>query len=187
MMPDTAGRPKRARIVLSGVLALAGVVVTGCGGEARDAGQPPGAGPRPQAARSGRVTVVYEARTEDRQAVALIRKSLVLERSAEWVNRSLTLPHDMVVKVTAEVPPGVTDAVTQPDGRTIFIPPSFLTAVEKALADVVKTVERPAAFPASEYDTDDLTVLATEFVFGHEMGPATPAPPGQPRPRRGRG
>lgn len=175
MMPNTAGRPKRARIVLSGVLALAGVVVTGCGGEARDAGQQPGAGPRPQAARSGRVTVVYEARTvkaEDRQAVALIRKSRVLERSAAWVNRALTLPHDMVVKVTAEVPPGVTDAVTQPDGRTIFIPPSFLTAIEKALADVVKTVERPAAFPASEYNTDDLTVLATEFVFGHEMGHA---------------
>ncbi|MFG2416193.1 DUF4344 domain-containing metallopeptidase [Streptomyces goshikiensis] len=174
-MPNTAGRPKRARIVLSGVLVLAGVVVTGCGGEVRDAGQGPGAGPRPQTARSGRVTVVYEAQTvkpQDRQAVALIRKSRVLERTADWVNRTLTLPHDMVVKVTADVPPGVTDAVTQPDGRTIFIPPSFLTAIEKALADVVKTVERPAPLPASEYNTDDLTVLSTEFVFGHEMGHA---------------
>ncbi|KOU31234.1 hypothetical protein ADK51_08390 [Streptomyces sp. WM6368] len=156
-------------------MVLTGVVVTACGGEARDTGQGPGAGPRPQAPRSGRVTVVYEAQTvepEDRQAVALIRKSRVLERTADWVNRTLALPHDMVVKVTAAVPPGVTDAVTQPDGRTIFVPPSFLTAIEQSLADVVKTVERPAPIPASEYNTDDLTVLSTEFIFGHEMGHA---------------
>ncbi|WP_234319479.1 DUF4344 domain-containing metallopeptidase [Streptomyces sp. NRRL S-237] len=176
-MPNTATARcrKKTRVVLSGVLVLAGTVMTGCDGAAHDTGQGPGAGPRPQAARSGRVTVVYETGTvapEDREAVALIRNSRVLERTADWVNRSLTLPHDMVVKVTAAVPPGVTDAVTQPDGRTIFIPPSFLTEIEKALADVVKTVERPAPFPASEYNTDDLTVLSTEFIFGHEMGHA---------------
>ncbi|MFE5810721.1 DUF4344 domain-containing metallopeptidase [Streptomyces sp. NPDC056491] len=174
-MPNTADCSKRARLVLSGVLVLAGVVMTGCSGEARDAGQGPGAGPHPRATPSGRVTVVYETRTvkpEDRPAVALIRNSRVLERSADWVNRALTLPHDLVVKVTSDVPPGVTDAVTQPDGRTIFIPPPFLTEIEKALADVVKTVERPAPFPASDYNTDDLTVLSTEFIFGHEMGHA---------------
>ncbi|MEV7561747.1 DUF4344 domain-containing metallopeptidase [Streptomyces sp. NPDC089795] len=176
-MPNTAtaGSRKKARVVLSGMLILAGAVMTGCGGEAHDTGPGPGSGPRPQAARSGRVTVVYETGTvgpADREAVALIRNSRVLERSADWVNRSLTLPHDMVVKVTADVPPGVTDAVTQADGRTIYIPPSFLTEIEKALADVVKTVERPAPFPASEYNTDDLTVLSTEFIFGHEMGHA---------------
>ncbi|PWK64857.1 putative metallopeptidase DUF4344 [Streptomyces sp. CG 926] len=176
-MPNTAtaGSSKTARVVLSGMLALAGAVVTGCGGETHNTGQGPGTGPRPQAARSSKVTVVYETGTvepEDREAVTLIRDSRVLERSADWVNRSLTLPHDMVVKVTADVPPGVTDAVTQADGRTIYIPPSFLTEIEKALADVVKTVERPAPFPASEYNTDDLTVLSTEFIFGHEMGHA---------------
>ncbi|MFE9927994.1 DUF4344 domain-containing metallopeptidase [Streptomyces sp. NPDC005533] len=175
-MPNTAGRPKRARIVLAGVPVLAvAALVTGCGGEVRDAGRGPGAVPLPQATRSGRVTVVYEARTakpEDREAVALIRNSRVLGKSADWVNRTLTLPHDMTVKVTADVPPGVTDAVTQPDGRTIYIPPAFLTQIEKTLADVVKTVQRPAPFPASEYNTDDLTVLSTEFVFGHEMGHA---------------
>ncbi|WP_199813651.1 DUF4344 domain-containing metallopeptidase [Streptomyces sp. NRRL F-2747] len=174
-MPNTAGCSKGAHIALSGVLVLAGVVLTGCGSDARDAGQGPGAGPRPQATRSGRVTVVYETRTvkpEDREAVALIRKSRVLERSADWVNRTLALPHDLTVKVTADVPPGVTDAVTQPDGRTIFIPPSFLTEIEKTQADVVKTVKRPAPFPESEYNTDDLTVLSTEFIFGHEMGHA---------------
>lgn len=176
-MPSTAtaGSRKKAGVVLSGMLVLAAAVVTGCGGEAYDTGQGPGTGPRPQATRSGKVSVVYETGTvepEDREAVALIRNSRVLERSADWVNRSLTLPHDMVVKVTADVPPGVTDAVTQADGRTIYIPPSFLTEIEKALADVVRTVERPAPFPASEYNTDDLTVLSTEFIFGHEMGHA---------------
>lgn len=174
-MPNTAGCSKRARVAVSGVLVLAGALVSGCGGGAGDGGQGPGSGPVPRAARSGRVTVVYETRTvapQDRQAVALIRNSRVLERTAGWVNGALTLPHDMVVKVTADVPRGVTDAVTQPDGRTIFIPPSFLTEIEKALADVVKTVERPAPFPASEYNTDDLTVLSTEFIFGHEMGHA---------------
>ncbi|WP_078913757.1 MULTISPECIES: DUF4344 domain-containing metallopeptidase [unclassified Streptomyces] len=174
-MPNTAGSRKKARVVLSGVLVLTTAVVTGCGGETHNTGQGPGTGPRPQAARSGRVTVVYETGTvepEDRETVALIRNSRVLERSADWVNRSLTLPHDMAVKVTADVPPGVTDPVTQADGRTIYVPPAFLTEIEKALADVVKTVERPAPFPASEYNTDDLTVLSTEFIFGHEMGHA---------------
>ncbi|MBZ9593610.1 DUF4344 domain-containing metallopeptidase [Streptomyces erythrochromogenes] len=174
-MPNTTGCSKRTRAVLSGVLVLACVAATGCGGTARDTGQGAAAGPRPQAARSGRVTVVYEDRTvqpQDRQVVALIRDSRVLERSADWVSRSLALPHDLVVRVTADVPPGVTDAVTQPDGRTIYIPPAFLAQIEKALADVVKTVERPAPFPASQYNTDDLTVLSTEFIFGHEMGHA---------------
>ncbi|MFF4010859.1 DUF4344 domain-containing metallopeptidase [Streptomyces sp. NPDC001717] len=174
-MPHTARQSHRVRSALAGVLVLAGVTVTGCGSAHRDAGQAAGAGPRPQAARSGKVTVVYEDRTvppADRQVVALIRDSRVLERTADWVNRTLTLPYDMVVKVTAEVPPGVTDAVTQPDGRTIYIPPSFLAQIEDSFADVVKTVKRPAPFPASEYNTDDLTVLATEFIFGHEMGHA---------------
>ncbi|WP_240804224.1 DUF4344 domain-containing metallopeptidase [Streptomyces sp. A0592] len=175
-MPNTAGCSRRTRVVvLSGVLALAGVVVAGCGGGARGGGQVPGAGPHPQAARSGRVSVVYETATvapQDRQVVALIRKSGVLERSADWVSRTLTLPHDLVVKVTADVPRGVTDAVTQPDGRTIFVPPPFLAEIEKSFADVVKSVERPAALAASQYNTDVLTVLSTEFIFGHEMGHA---------------
>ncbi|MGT2532286.1 DUF4344 domain-containing metallopeptidase [Streptomyces nojiriensis] len=173
-MPYTASQSHRARSTLAGVLVLVGVTVSGCGAE-DDAGRAPGAGPRPQAARSGKVTIVYEERTvppEDRQVVTLIRDSRVLERTADWVNRTLTLPYDMVVKVTAEVPPGVTDAVTQPDGRTIYIPPSFLAQIEDSFADVVKTVKRPAPFPASQYNTDDLTVLATEFIFGHEMGHA---------------
>lgn len=174
-MPNTAGHPRRVRGALWGLLLLAGVAVTGCGAEAAGGGRGPAAGPSPRATHSGRVTVVYEDQTlkpGDRQVVGLIRDSRVLERTADWVNGSLTLPHDMAVKVTAKVPPGVTDAVTQPDGRTIYIPPSFLAEIRGAFAGIVKTVKRPSVYPASAYNTDDLTVLATEFVFGHEMGHA---------------
>ncbi|MFJ8160241.1 DUF4344 domain-containing metallopeptidase [Streptomyces sp. NPDC096136] len=174
-MPNTAGHPRRARRALVGLLLLAAVAAGGCGVGAGGAGRVPAAGPSPRATHSGRVTVVYEDGTfkpEDRQVVALVRDSRVLERTADWVNRSLTLPYDMVVKVTAKVPPGVTDAVTQPDGRTIYVPPSFLAEIKGAFAEIVKTVERPSVFPASAYNTEDLTVLATEFVFGHEMGHA---------------
>ncbi|MCM9077256.1 DUF4344 domain-containing metallopeptidase [Streptomyces spororaveus] len=174
-MANSAGCSSRARGVLAGVLVLAAVAVSGCGAGAGDAGQGPGAAVRARAARSGRVSVVYEdkaLRPKERQVVALIRNSGVLERAAGWVGGALVLPHDLVVKVTAEVPPGVTDAVTQPDGRTIFIPPAFLVEVEDALADVVKGVDRPAPFPASQYNTGDLTVLSTEFIFGHELGHA---------------
>ncbi|MFJ3875947.1 DUF4344 domain-containing metallopeptidase [Streptomyces sp. NPDC090077] len=168
-MPNTAGHWCGARRALVGVLLLAGVVVAGCG-TGPGAARGPGA-----AARSGRVTVVYEDRTfgpREREAVALVRSSRVLERTADWVNRALVLPHDLVVKVTAAVPPGVTDAVTQPDGRTVFLPPSFLAEIQEASARIVKTVPRPSPFPASAYDTGGLTTAATEFVLGHEMGHA---------------
>ncbi|WP_240805545.1 DUF4344 domain-containing metallopeptidase [Streptomyces sp. A1547] len=124
---------------------------------------------------AGKVKVVYEdeaVKPENRQAVEVIRKSRVLERTADWVNASVALPHDMVVKVTDKVPPGVTDAVTQPDGRTIFVPPAFLTQVEGVVGDVVKTVKRPALFPEDKFNKADLTALATQFVLGHEMGHA---------------
>ncbi|KOV10714.1 hypothetical protein ADK91_10830, partial [Streptomyces sp. XY511] len=61
---------------------------------------------------------------------------------------------------------------TQPDGQTIFIPPSFLTEIEESLDEVVKTVKRPALFPEDKYNARDLTVLSTQFIFGHEMGHA---------------
>ncbi|MFD8637827.1 hypothetical protein ACFV17_37700, partial [Streptomyces sp. NPDC059656] len=73
-MPYTASQSHRARSTLAGVLVLVGLTVSGCGAE-DDAGQAPGAGPRPQAARSGKVTIVYEERAvppEDRQVVTLI-------------------------------------------------------------------------------------------------------------------
>ncbi|MEU0371303.1 DUF4344 domain-containing metallopeptidase [Streptomyces sp. NPDC006283] len=148
---------------LTGALLLAGLAVASCGGVGSEADA------------NGKVTVVYEEDTvepKDRQAVEVIRKSRVLEQLAGWVNESVALPNDLVVRVTDKVPPGVTDAVTQPDGRTIFVPPAFLTQIEETLGKVVKTVERPAPFPEASYNTADLTALSTQFIFGHEMGHA---------------
>ncbi|MET9959825.1 DUF4344 domain-containing metallopeptidase [Streptomyces sp. NPDC006326] len=153
------------RTALAGAVLVACFAVTSCGGDAE----------ADKADAQGRVTVVYEdgaIPAKDRHAVAVVRESRVLEQSADWVNTSVALPHDLVVKVTEKVPPGVTDAVTQPDGRTIFVPPSFLTRIEGVLRDVVKTVKRPALFPADKFNVDDLTALSTQFIFGHEMGHA---------------
>ncbi|MEV6735009.1 DUF4344 domain-containing metallopeptidase [Streptomyces sp. NPDC051364] len=144
-------------------LLIAGSALVSCGGDGNAAGP------------SGEVTVVYEDNTskpKDRHAVEVIRKSGVLEQAADWVNESVALPHDLVVKVTDNVPPGVTDAVAQPDGRTIFVPPAFLTQIEEAFGDVVKTVKRPALFPEARFNADDLTSLSTQFIFGHELGHA---------------
>ncbi|MFD4141648.1 MULTISPECIES: DUF4344 domain-containing metallopeptidase [unclassified Streptomyces] len=153
----------RSRTAFVGALLVAGLAAVSCGGDGNTAGA------------SGKVTVVYEDNTvkpKDRHAVTVIRKSGVLEQVADWVNKSVALPHDMVVKVTGKVPPGVTDAVTQPDGRTIFVPPAFLAQIEGVLSDVVKTVKRPAVLPEARFNADDLTALSTQFIFGHEMGHA---------------
>jgi hypothetical protein len=151
------------RTAFAGALLVACFAVASCGGDGN------------KADANGKVTVVYQdnaIKPEDRQAVAVIRKSHVLEQVADWVNKSLALPHDLVVKVTDKVPPGVTDAVTQPDGRTIFVPPPFLTQIEGVLSNVVKTVKRPALFPKARFNADDLTALSTQFILGHEMGHA---------------
>ncbi|MFG3475814.1 DUF4344 domain-containing metallopeptidase [Streptomyces sp. NPDC047980] len=162
-MPSGGGRPAVSRAALAGALLAVGLAVAACGGDGDTAGA------------NGKVTVVYEDDTikpEDRRTVAVIRKSGVLEQAAGWVGESIALPHDMVVKVTARVPPGVTDAVTQPDGRTIFVPPAFLTGIEGVLGKVVRTVDRPALVPRTEWNGDDLTALSTQFVLGHELGHA---------------
>ncbi|MGW4390880.1 DUF4344 domain-containing metallopeptidase [Streptomyces sp. NPDC004685] len=162
-MLSNSGHSATLRAAFAGALLVAGYAVVSCD----DAGG--------TTAANGQVTVVYEddaIKPENRQAAAVIRKSRVLEQLADWVNETVALPHDMDVKVTDKVPPGVTDAVTQPDGRTIYVPPAFLTQVEGALKDVVKAVRRPALFPSAQYNVDDLTALSTQFIFGHEMGHA---------------
>ncbi|MFJ6945001.1 DUF4344 domain-containing metallopeptidase [Streptomyces wuyuanensis] len=151
-----------SRTVVAGALLVAGFAVASCGDGAES---DPG----------GRVTIVYEDGTikpKDRHAVAVVRESRVLEEVADWVSESLALPHDLVVKVTDRVPPGVTDAVTQSDGRTVYVPPAFLTRIEGVLGKVVKTVERPAVIPGNEWNADELTAQSTQFIFGHEMGHA---------------
>ncbi|MFD3437027.1 DUF4344 domain-containing metallopeptidase [Streptomyces sp. NPDC058685] len=163
MVLSSGGYSAKLKAACVAALLVAGFAAVSCGGDGNAAGA------------GGKVTVVYEDATikpKDRRAVAVVRKSAVLEQVAGWVNTSVALPHDMVVKVTDKVPPGVTDAVTQPDGRTIFVPPPFLTLIEGVLSKVVKTVERPALFPRARFNADDLTALSTQFIFGHEMGHA---------------
>src|SRR5262249_61042866 len=80
--------------------------------------------------RANRVEIVYhddEIKQENRQAVAVIRKSRVFEQVADWMNKSVALPHALVGNVTDKLPPGVEDPVTEPDGRTIYRPASFVT------------------------------------------------------------
>ncbi|MFF3653130.1 DUF4344 domain-containing metallopeptidase [Streptomyces sp. NPDC002181] len=160
---SSGGYSTLVRTAMAGALLVIGFALVSCGGD--DEGDEP----------TGKVTVVYEdaeIAPKNRRVVEVIRKSRVLEQAADWVNTSLALPHDLAVKVTDKVPPGVEDAVTQPDGRTIYVPPEFLTKVEGVATDVAKTVERPAVFPQDEYNADDLTALSTQFIFGHELGHA---------------
>lgn len=125
--------------------------------------------------RANNVEIVYhdnEIKPENQQAVAVIRMSRVFEQVADWMNKSVALPHALVVNVTDKLPPGVEDPVTQPDGRTIYVPASFLTEIERTSGDVVNTVTRPAVFPDEKYNAADLNALTNQFIFGHEMGHA---------------
>ncbi|WP_406511421.1 DUF4344 domain-containing metallopeptidase [Streptomyces sp. NBC_00161] len=161
-MPISGRQVAAGRTAAVAALVVAGFALAACGAEGKDDA-------------GGKATVVYEdeaIKPENRKAVEVVRKSRVLEQAADWVNTSVALPHDLVVKVTDKVPPGVTDAVTQPDGRTIFVPPAFLAQVEGFVGDVVKTVKRPALFPEDKFNEADLTALTTQFIFGHEMGHA---------------
>ncbi|MFE5539896.1 DUF4344 domain-containing metallopeptidase [Streptomyces sp. NPDC056492] len=159
---SSGGYSTLVRTAMAGALLFVGFALVSCGGDDEDEAK-------------GKVTVVYEDAAiapKNRRVVEVVRKSRVLEQAADWVNASLALPHDLAVKVTDKVPPGVEDAVTQPDGRTIYVPPEFLTKVEGVATDVAKTVERPAVFPQDQYNADDLTALSTQFIFGHELGHA---------------
>ncbi|MFE2877607.1 DUF4344 domain-containing metallopeptidase [Streptomyces roseus] len=159
---SNGGYSTLVRTAMAGAFLLVGFALVSCGGDAEDEAK-------------GKVRVVYHddaIAPENRRAAEVVRKSRVLEQAADWVNTSLALPHDMVVEVTDKVPPGVEDAVTQPDGRTIYVPPEFLTELQGVATDVARTVERPALFPQDRYNADDLTALSTQFIFGHELGHA---------------
>jgi Putative metallopeptidase len=157
-------RPARRGTALAVALLVAGATVTACEGDGNEAAE-----------TNGEVRIVYRddaIKPENRAAADVIRRSHVLEQFAAWVNTSVALPRDLVVNVTDKVPPGVTDAVTQPYGQTIFIPPAFLTQIHEVSSDIVNTVKRPAIFPANKFNADDLAALSTQFIFGHEMGHA---------------
>src|SRR5262245_9690651 len=146
------------------LLLVAGVAVAACEGDDSAASE-----------ANGKVHIVYNddaIKPANRAATDVIRKSGVLEEFADWVNTSVALPRDLTVKVTDKVPPGVTDAVTQPYGGTIFMTSAFLTQLHELSSDIVETVDRPAIFPADKFNADDLAALSTQFIFGHEMGHA---------------
>jgi Putative metallopeptidase len=128
-----------------------------------------------QTAAAGQVKIIYEddaIKPKNREVVEQLRNSGVLERTAEWTNEVVALPHDLEVRVTDEVPEGVTDQVTQPDGRTIFVPGEWLTDTHELNKKIVKEVNRPAVFPKEKFNADDLNVLTNQYIFGHEMGHA---------------
>jgi hypothetical protein len=128
-----------------------------------------------QTAAAGQVKIIYEddaINPKNRDVVEQLRKSGVLERTAEWTNEVVALPHDLEVRVTDDVPEGVTDQVTQPDGRTIFIPGAWLTDTHELHKKIVEDVNRPAVFPKEKFNADDLNVLTNQYIFGHEMGHA---------------
>src|SRR5918993_312669 len=84
----------------------------------------------------------------------------------------VALPHDMEVRVTDDVPEGVMDQSTQPDGRTIWIPASFLTETHKVLTKFVEEVEseggRPAVFPEQKFTADGFASFYTVNEEGKE-------------------
>ena len=162
--PAVMARPALHRTVLAVALLAGGVALAACEGDDNKAAE-----------ANGKVHIVYRddaIKPKNQAAAEVIRRSRVLEQLAGWVNGSVALPRDLVVKVTDKVPPGVTDAVTQPYGQTIFMTAAFLTQVHEVNEDIVKTVKRPAIFPAGKFNADDLTALSTQFIFGHEMGHA---------------
>ncbi len=160
----------RGLLVAASVLLL----VSGCGGGGQEEEEGKGT------SAAGQVKILYEddaIKPENRDAVEQIRGSGVLEQLADWINERVALSHDMEVKVTDDVPEGVTDQSTEPDGRTIFVPGAWLTETHGIVAEMVEDLNReeggpPAVFPEEKFNADDLNVLTNQYIFGHEMGHA---------------
>jgi Putative metallopeptidase len=149
------------------------VLLSGCGGGTSQ--EEEGEETTAETATTGQVEVIYEddaIKPENQDAVEQLRQSGALERLADWINERVALSHDMEVRVTDDVPEGVTDQSTQADGRTIFIPGSWLTETHGIVAEMVEDINRPAVFPEEKFNADDLNVLANQYIFGHEMGHA---------------
>jgi hypothetical protein len=175
------------RITMLSTAALVLLLMSACGGDSQEQqgeGTAMGGGNSQEQQGEGtaiahQVKILYEddaIKPENRDAVEFIRKSGMLERIAAWTNKVVALPYGIEVKVTDDVPEGVTDSTTQPDGRTIYLPASFLTETHDVLTKYVKDVNReggpPAVFPEEKFNADDLNVLANQYIFGHEMGHA---------------
>jgi hypothetical protein len=83
-----------------------------------------------EAGRNGRVQIVYDhagIKPENRDAVKLVKDSGAFERFADRTNNVVALPHDIVVRISDDMPQGFDDPTTDADGRTIFWPAEFFT------------------------------------------------------------
>jgi hypothetical protein len=126
---------------------------------------------------NGQVKIVYDdagIKLENRIVVKLIRESRVFERLAERATKTLALPHDLVVKVSDDVP--FDDPTTEVDGKMIFWPAEWLNRTRMLLVQVVPEVIRdkgvPKAIGTQNFTPDTLNIWANQFILGHELGHA---------------
>src|SRR5215212_3076834 len=156
-------RPWWWGLIVSALVLL--LVGGGCGGGSQEEGGK-------DTAATGPVKILYEddaIKPENRDAVDQIRKSGVLERMADWTNKVVALPYGIEVRVTDELPKGVDDQSTEPDGRTIWVPEAWLTDTHDTLKKVVEEINSeggpPAVFPKEKFNADDLNVLANQYIL----------------------
>ena len=126
---------------------------------------------------AGRVKIVYDdagIKPENRDVVKQIRDSGVFDRLADRATKTLALPHDLVVKVSDDVP--FDDPTTEVDGRTIFWPAGWSNTTRSLLVEFVPDVIRdkgvPKAIGTQNFTPDTLNIWANQFILGHELGHA---------------
>src|SRR4029453_18320823 len=134
--------------------------------------------PKPTVARgAGRVKIVYDdagIKPENRDVVKQIRDSGVFERLADRATKMLALPHDLVVKVSDEVP--FDDPTTEVDGRTIFWPGRWVNTPRSPLVEFgpegIRGKGVPKAIGTQNFTPDTLNIWCNQFILGHELGHA---------------
>jgi hypothetical protein len=80
------------------------------------------------------------------------------------------------VVITDNVPKGIEDPNTEPDGRRIFWPATFSKQTHDILAEFLPEVVRdkgvPKVIEPSDFTADVLNVWGSQFILGHELGHA---------------
>jgi hypothetical protein len=135
--------------------------------------------PKPTVARgNGQVKIVYDdagIKPENRDVVKQIRDSGVFDRLADRATKTLALPHDLVVKVSDDVP--FDDPTTEVDGKTIFWPAAWLNTSRSLLVEFVPEVIRdkgvPKAIGTQNFTPDTLNIWCNQFILGTSL--ATPS------------
>jgi Putative metallopeptidase len=132
-----------------------------------------------QAKGKGRVTMVYQEdtiRPEHRDAMKNIMDSGVFERMADRLTKAVTLPHDLQVIITDNVPKGIDVPTTDLDGRRSFWPAAFSKQTHDVLAkflpEIVHDKGAPKMIPQEYFTADALNVWGNQFILGHELGHA---------------